>query len=322
MTQLPGDFQTMISVAPDDILGETTAGLEDAMTLDQESRNRTENDKQAINVIEIPTSLGVTDIGVLSPAVETYDNGTGKDSKKEARATTVRFQPGALRESGANEGNGDARLSANLMNRFFSRNRSQVALTKVKSRLATLMVLPDKGREKGRILRTRVTADALPHARNRPVSSPFPSPTVVAASPRIKEENREDGNDRDRKSNDKDDEGIVIYTNLKENGRTAVKDGCDAVIRSESEKNERRGRSLFRGIGAHFSTSAARRSARSPGTRERESIISRIRWRRTISPSPPPRPRNRRCGRRKEIHHLDNPKDIAGGNPRVSELTS
>lgn len=279
------------------MVGEKITGLNDEIeALRQEGCNPIENDEQTLEAIEILTSPVTTDRSSLSSGTNICDNGAeGNDGEKITRTTTVRFESGAQRESGGSEGNGETRLSANIMHRLYSPNRTQAALTRVKPRLATLMVLPDKGREKGRILRTRVTADALPHARNRHPVPPL-HPAAAAVCPRGNGEGRKDGYSHSEESK-KRNNGIGGYPNLEANDRTMVEDGRNIVKRSESEKYERRGRSLFRGIGAHFSTSAARRVARSPVIREHKSIISRIRWCRTVSQSPPPH--NRRCGRRK-----------------------
>lgn len=229
-----------------------------------------------------------------------------RESKHEGRGNGVRFH-GILRQNsgksaatgtedngGGDGGPGEPRLSASIMNRFFSRNRSQVALTRVRSKLATLMVLPDKGRDKNRIRRTRVTADALPFSRNRNGPSAYHARTPS---------DKDGAEDADEEGlNESEGVGQSVGAEGGENGRIANANQADAVKRSESEKNERRGRSLFRGIGSHFSTSAIRRTARSPTVREREGgILSRIRWRRTISPSPPPRARRSRNRRTQAV---------------------
>lgn len=169
------------------------------------------------------------------------------------RQGTVRFENSSRRCSSNRIKTEDTapqrRSDGSLFQRLLSRSRSRTMTPRTKSRLATLLVLPDKGSSR----RTRVTLDALPQA--------------------AAEENDMSG----------------FFNNLTE------KD--NEVIRSDSVKSERRGRTLFRGIGSHFSTSARRSRARSP-VRDREGILSRIKWRRMVSPSPDPTPRQRRAKHR------------------------
>lgn len=187
------------------------------------------------------------------------ESGDGDQPAKgmPTRQGTVRF--GNIEKTASSSTRGDdsstrrSRSEGSLLQRLFSRSRSRTMMPRTKSRLATLLVMPEKGRSR----RARVTLDALPKTAHG--------------------ENTENA----EKLDDVNDFPVKL----------------EKVTRSNSCKNDRRGRSLFRGIGAHFSTSANRRRACSP-VRDREGAPSLMRWRRRVSLSPEPRPRTWRTNRR------------------------
>lgn len=184
---------------------------------------------------------------------------TQQPSNKSTR--TVKFNRTLTKTASVgttDSGAASTRRSENFMlSRWLSRRSSRMrpVISRTRSRFPTLHIVPQKDKDATqqqtpRNQRGRITVDALPPR------------TVV----------NEDGEEVDE-----------VEERM---SRPRIATRSDST-NERGAKYDRRGRSLFRGIGSNFSSSANRRRGRTPSSRGTQGA-SRFRWFRMTSPSPAP----------------------------------